>query len=625
MSRIKYLSETTIQRIAAGEVIERPASAMKELVDNALDAGASRIDVVLHQGGKNLISVSDNGSGMLPEELEMAVERHTTSKLDENDLMDIRHFGFRGEALPSIGSVSRMEIISRHLTADQAWSIKVEGGAKYPVTPASHAQGTLIKIRDLFFAVPARLKFLKSEQTELQHATDMLSRLAMIHPHVNFSLQSERKTLLKLTARLQAEPLEALAHRIEEILGTEFMQNSVPINAVQEDLKLTGFVSLPTYHRATGREQYLFVNQRPIKDKLLTAALKAAYYDLMPKDRHSVVVLSLEMPIREVDVNVHPAKAEVRFRDVQLIRRFITQAIHSALSKITHRVSTVPSHQMMTALASSVTPMALAAPKAQFSHAEYSARAQGMGNRGATSFKHSDATIVNHTETHYRAPTSSLFKEEATPMAKPLAVDHTLADLDMDYPLGAARCQLYETYIVSQTKESIIIVDQHAAHERLVYEKMKQEKALSQVKRQALLIPEILTVKADEMELLLENNETLRSLGLIIDRFGESEVIVREVPALLGHFNIVQLVKDLIEELKECGSHIPLQEAIEHVCETIACHSSIRAGKQMTMQEMNRLLREMEETPYSGQCNHGRPTYVELKRSDIEKFFGRKG
>jgi DNA mismatch repair protein MutL len=611
---IHLLSPTTISRIAAGEVIERPASVIKELVENAIDAGATSIQVTMHQGGRNLITVTDNGKGMTREELSLCVERHATSKLTDDNLFNINFLGFRGEALPSIGSISRMTITSRFKDAGDSWAIRVEGGDKSETFPASIQQGTKIEIRDLFFATPARLKFLKSERTELQYSLDILSRLAMANPTVSFSLRNEKKELLQVNATNDRA-------RLGEILGAEFVENSAPVDLTRGPVHVYGHTGLPTYNKGLSTSQYLFVNKRPVRDKLLLGAVRAAYQDYLARDRFPVTALFIDIDPEEVDVNVHPTKAEVRFRQNEVVRSVIIAALNQALSGAGHRAS------------STVRGQAIASFKSEpvsnihsFSRPSYSAVKQhytpflpDLAARDKT-----PGSMREEQATYTPPPTPVVFPPVANfPIQTPSHQHNSTEENIPSYPLGAARCQVHETYIVSQTEDGIVIVDQHAAHERLTYEKMKQALAQSGMATQRLLIPEVVEMEASAVDRLLEQKDTLAKLGLIIDPFGEKAIIVRETPALLGEVNAQDLIRDLANDLETHGESLSLAERLEHVCGTIACHGSVRAGRRLNPQEMNAMLREMERTAFSGQCNHGRPTYVELKLSDIEKLFGR--
>ena len=587
---LRRLPETLVNRIAAGEVVERPASAAKELIENALDAGAARIEVQLRDGGASYLAVIDDGAGMTPDDLALAVERHATSKLPDDDLVNIRHLGFRGEALPSIGAVARLTVTSRPPGQSEAWSLLVEGGAKGAPQPAAHPPGTRVEVRDLFYATPARLKFLKSQRSEQMAVVDIVERLSMAHPAVAFTVIAEGKRLLELPASA-GDLLDKRRARLAAILGKDFAENAVAIDAQREGFHLTGLAGLPTLNRATSQYQYLFVNGRAVRDKQLYGAVRGAYHDFLAGDRHPLVALFLEAPPEEVDVNVHPMKAEVRFREAGLVRGLIVGALRHALAGAGHRAS------------SSTTQTALGAFRP--GTLAYEQPRQLPLTRGFA-----EAVAA------YQAP---LERRDFLPEAR-----ETEATPLVDFPLGAARAQLHETYIVAETPDGLVIVDQHAAHERLVYERMKQQLANDGVKRQSLLIPEVCDVGAAAAERLAARASELAELGLVLEPFGVGAVVVREVPALLGQADVQGLVRDLADEMSELDQAFSLKEKLEEVCGTLACHGSVRAGRRLNAEEMNALLRQMEATPGSGQCNHGRPTYVELKRADIEKLFGRR-
>jgi DNA mismatch repair protein MutL len=596
---IRILPPTTISRIAAGEVIERPASAVKELVENAIDAGAANISVTLQGAGKVLIRVADDGAGMTREELLLAPRRHATSKLPEDDLLNVRFLGFRGEALPSIGSVSRLSLTSRAQGAVEAWRVEIEGGRMGPCTPAAHASGTVVEVRDLFYATPARLNFLRSERTEIDQARDIITRLAMAHPKISFSLSGDGKTLCRFDGA-QGELMDARMARLSAILGRDFADNSMPIDVVRAEIRLTGYASLPTFNRGTSSEQYLFVASRPVRDKVLLGAVRGAYQDFLASNRYPVIALFIDVPEGSVDVNVHPAKAEVRFREPGLVRGTIVSALKSALAAAGHRASTT------------VSLAALGAARPQqgslpMPHAPSSGGYYAKGNL---------AQAVSLLQESNLMP-----QFEHAPSAKPTEIPEPDAG---SYPLGAARGQLHNTYIVAQTQDGIVIVDQHAAHERLVYERMKQSIEQTGIPRQKLLIPEVVELGEPGASRLLKRAEEFETLGLMLEPFGEGTVVVREVPALLGDTDVKGLMRDLADDIAEFGEALSLKEKLEHICGTMACHGSVRAGRSLSGPEMNALLRQMEATPHSGQCNHGRPTYVELKLSDIEKLFGRK-
>lgn len=621
---IRRLPETLVNRIAAGEVIERPSAVVKELVENALDAGAGQISVALREGGCAYLCVSDDGGGMSPEELMLALERHATSKLPDDDLVHIDSLGFRGEALPSIGAVARVSLASRQAGASEAWSVSVEGGRMDQPKPAALGQGTRVEVRELFFATPARLKFLKTARTEQGYVRDTVERLAMAHPNVAFTLSDEKKTVLNLESG-GAELFDARRKRLSAILGREFGENCLPVEAVREGLRLEGLIGLPTYNRANAQQQFLFVNGRPVRDRLLLGAIRGAYQDFLARDRHPVVALFLELPPEEVDVNVHPAKAEVRFRDPGLVRGLIVSACRHALAEAGHRASTTVAGSALGSFRPGGAP-----PGGADGGGYRPAAPQGWHQPAASGF--AEGRDGYHTPLPgLQAPPSG---RQAEPTAAAVAdvgeTDSQAAQMSEPavpvegYPLGAARAQLHETYVVAQTRDGIVIVDQHAAHERLVYERMKEEIAAHGVARQALLIPEVVELDEAAATRVLARSEELSELGLEIEGFGEGSLLVREVPALMGRLDVQGLIRDLADELAEMDQALSLREKLEEVCGTLACHGSVRAGRRLNTDEMNALLRQMEATPHSGQCNHGRPTYVELKLADIERLFGRR-
>ncbi len=596
---IRRLPEHLVNRIAAGEVVERPASVVKELVENSLDAGAGRIEIDIRDGGKASIVVHDDGCGMSREELLLAVERHATSKLPEDDLVRISTLGFRGEALPSIGAVARLTLTSRRRGEDSAWTLTVEGGTVGAPAPAALSPGTRVELRDLFYATPARLKFLRSTRTESEQIQDAVMRLAMAAPGVAFTLNDDGRQRLAFRAE-QGASAEARLARLAAVLGREFADNALEIGAEREGIVLAGYAGLPTLNRATARHQYLFVNGRPVRDRLLAGAVRAAYQDFLARDRHPLVALFLEIAPELVDVNVHPAKAEVRFREAGLVRGLIVGALKHALAGAGHRASTTVAAAALGA----------ARPEMRRQGGLWTGRspgpsASGLGERVAT----------------FRAPVGP---DSAPAPAAPAAPGPEDDEAAVAYPLGAARAQLHGTYIVAQTEDGIVIVDQHAAHERLVYERMKRALEEGGVQRQGLLVPEVVELGEDEAQRLLAHGEELAELGLVIEAFGPGAVVVREVPALLGEVDAGGLVRDLADEIADLGTALALRERLAEVCATMACHGSVRAGRRLGVEEMNALLREMETTPHSGQCNHGRPTYVELKLADIEKLFGRR-
>ncbi|MFN0042392.1 MAG: DNA mismatch repair endonuclease MutL [Alphaproteobacteria bacterium] len=600
---IRRLPETVVNRIAAGEVVERPAAVVKELVENAIDAGATRIDIVLREGGRTLIAVGDDGCGMERDELALAIERHATSKLPDEDLRHIATLGFRGEALPSIGAVGRMSISSRKRGADSAWRIAVEGGAVSGPAPAAQQSGTRVEVRDLFYATPARLKFLKTERTEAQHALEAVERLAMAHPEIGFSFSDDGRSALQL-APGAGDLFEARHTRLAAIMGRDFADNSVAIEAAREGVHLTGRAGLPTLNRATARAQYLFVNGRPVRDKLVHGAVRAGYRDVLAHDRHPMVALFLEIDPEEVDVNVHPAKTEVRFRDAGLVRGLIVGALKHALAGAGHRASSTVG---VAALGSLRPGSGLPSSSGSYSPGSYS----GHG---------APASYVPRGLAEEAAQFQSPFSDLDRPSAPPGEGEAEARD----FPLGAARAQLHETYIVAQTADGVVIVDQHAAHERLTHERLKLAMHAGGVARQILLIPEVVELDGPSVGRLAARAADLARLGLVIEAFGPGAVVVRETPALLGEADVQGLLRDLADELAEHGESLALDARLDQVCGTMACHGSVRAGRRLALSEMDALLRQMEATPLSGQCSHGRPTYVELKLADIERLFGRR-
>jgi DNA mismatch repair protein MutL len=633
--RVRRLPEGLVNRIAAGEVIERPASAVKELVENAIDAGAGRIDVLMREGGRVLISVTDDGHGMSAEDLVLAVERHATSKLPTDDLWHIRTLGFRGEALPSIGSVSRMTIASRQtgedgVIADEAWEISVEGGIVKAPAPTAISHGTRVEIRDLFYATPARLKFLKAPRTEFSHAVEVVERLAMAHPDIAFTLGDGNRTPVRLGAA-QGDLLDARLARLGAVMGREFEENALPIDAEREGFHLTGYIGLPTMNRRTSSHQFLFVNGRPVRDKLLYGAVRGAYSDFVAHDRHAMVALFLEAPEEAVDVNVHPAKTEVRFREPGLVRGLIVGALKHALAEAGHRASSTVSTATLGALGRSADG-GTNAPFGSQHGTPWQSWPGGPGRHVPTGGQIPRG--LSETNFAYQAPEAGArFEYGTAPQARTMdeIVDQDHTGLgpgepppQTSHPLGAARAQLHATYVIAQTEDGIVIVDQHAAHERLVYERMKKALAEGGIKRQMLLIPEVVELEEGAVARLAERAEEFEQLGLVLEAFGPGAVVVREVPALMGEADVQGLVRDLAEDLVEIGIALALEDKLAHICGTLACHGSVRAGRRLNGEEMNALLREMEATPHSGQCNHGRPTYVELKLSDIERLFGRR-
>ncbi|WP_166417631.1 DNA mismatch repair endonuclease MutL [Cochlodiniinecator piscidefendens] len=605
---IRQLDDAAINRIAAGEVVERPASAVKELVENALDAGARRIDVSYADGGKTLIRVVDDGCGISAEQLPLALSRHATSKIDGSDLLNIHSFGFRGEALPSLGAVGRLSITSR-VTGEDAATISVAGGQMSAVKPAALNSGTVVELRDLFYATPARLKFMRTDRAETQAITDVIKRLAMTEPYVSFSLRDvSGGGAGRETFRADGESgdmFDALHGRLRRILGPEFAENALKIDAEREGIMLTGYAALPTYSRGSAVAQFLFVNGRPVRDKLLIGALRGAYFDFLSRDRHPAAALFLECEPERVDVNVHPAKSEVRFREPGVARSLIVSAVRHALTNAGHRASTTVADATLDALRPEQTRVPNPAPRV------YQMDRPSMGARGASY--------------QMQAPSSETmmgFSEVSVPSGR-VVVPEPVETSPTDLPLGAARGQVHENYIIAQTRDGMVIVDQHAAHERLVYEKLKKQMAENGVAAQALLIPEIVELSEGDCAALLSMADAFAKFALVIEAFGGGAIAVRETPAILGNVDARGMLLDILDELADLGESQTLQARIEAILSRVACHGSIRSGRWMRAEEMNALLREMEATPHSGQCNHGRPTYVELKLADIERLFGR--
>ena len=604
---VRQLPEQVVNRIAAGEVVERPASVVKELVENAIDAGASRIDVFTDGGGRRKIAITDDGGGMTHADLALAVERHATSKLDDEDLLSIRTLGFRGEALPSIGAVAKLNITTRQASEPHAWSLSVEGGVKSAIAPAALSQGSRVEVSDLFYATPARLKFLKTDRTEAEAIREVVRRLAMARPDIAFTLAGEERSPVTWAAALPGAPGQLT--RLGDILGADFRTSAIDVRAEREGVVVEGFAASPLLTRANALGQYLFVNGRPVRDKLILGAVRAAYADYLPRDRHPVVALFVTLNTREVDANVHPAKTEVRFRNAGLVRALIVHALKEGLAREGRRTAANTGSNIIDALRPSFAPRQASAGQANWDWRRSPAFPVGReaALHGATAFAESGQAAFD-----VGTPTADVRFEGQPP-----------ADL-LDRPLGAARTQIHETYIVSQTRDGLIVVDQHAAHERIVYEKLKASLAKNGVQRQILLIPEIVELDEATVERLLARSDELASFGLAIESFGPGAIAVRETPSLLGKANAGALLRDLAEHMAEWDEALPLERRLMHVAATMACHGSVRAGRRLKPEEMNALLREMEDTPNSGQCNHGRPTYVELKLADIEKLFGRR-
>jgi DNA mismatch repair protein MutL len=590
---VRQLPEGVVNRIAAGEVVERPASVVKELVENALDAGAHNIEVVLAGGGSRLIRVTDDGAGMSADDLELAVERHATSKLDGDNLDSIATLGFRGEALPSIGSVARLSVTTRTKRGANANEIGVDGGRKSPVKPAPLGEGTRVEVRDLFYATPARLKFLKSERAETAAAVEAVRRLALARPDVGFTVVADDRAPVTYAAR--GDDHEGRVARMADVLGAELRENAVAVDGERAGVRVTGLAGLPTFSRANSLAQYLFVNGRPVRDKVLLGSVRAAYSDLLHGDRHPVVALFLTLQPREVDVNVHPAKTEVRFRDPGNVRALLIRALKDALGASAMRSATTGADRLVAFARRGMRPTVV------WRGAAAPAFAPGLAEEE-----------------------QAVFSALASPSADTRANLAPASPELLDKPLGAARAQLHETYVVAQTRDGLIVVDQHAAHERIVYEKLKNALARDGVKRQILLAPQVVDLDPDDAAALGERADGLARLGLVVEPFGPGAVLVREVPALLGDTDAAGLVRDLAEHLAEWDGSLPLERRLLAVASSMSCHGSVRAGRRLKPEEMNALLREMEATENSGQCNHGRPTYVELKLEDIEKLFGRR-
>jgi DNA mismatch repair protein MutL len=591
---VRQLSEATVNRIAAGEVIERPASVVKELVENALDAGAGKIDVLTDGGGRRLIRVTDDGGGMTRADLTLCVERHATSKLDGEDLLAISTLGFRGEALPSIGAAGRLTITSRHKSEENAFAITVDAGVKSAVRPAALSQGTTIEVRDLFHATPARLKFLKTDRSEAEAVRDVVRRLAMSRPDVTFTLAGEERA--PVTWNAGSGDVARLA-RLGDALGADFRGNSVAVSGERQGVTLAGYASLPTFSRANSLAQYLFVNGRPVRDKLLLGAVRAAYADYLPRDRYPALALFVTLDPHEVDVNVHPAKTEVRFRDGALVRGLIVRALKEALAREGQRAAPAGGSATIAAF------RPLNAPPRSFGRPYVPSFNSGRGGFAEVAQAAFDTG----------GPAADVRVETFAPQPELI-----------EKPLGAARAQVHETYIVSQTVDGLVIVDQHAAHERIVYERMKAALEKSGVARQILLIPEVVELDEADVARLVARADELAQFGLLLEAFGPGAVAVRETPSLLGEVDVQALLRDLAEHMAEWDEALPLERRLMHVAATMACYGSVRAGRRLKPEEMNALLREMESVPNSGQCNHGRPTYVELKLGDIERLFGRR-
>ena len=596
---IRQLSDAAANRIAAGEVVERPSSAIKELVENSIDAGASRIDISYSDGGKTLIRVKDNGHGIAENQLMLALSRHATSKIDGTDLLNIHTFGFRGEALPSMGAVGRLTITSRIENVSMGATITVDGGVIHQVRPAPSSIGTIVELRNLFHATPARLKFLRTDRAESGAISDVIKRLAMSEPFIGFTLRditSGGKGRIIFRADPEAGDLfDAMYGRLSKILGIDFAKNSFRVDAERDGMTLTGYASLPTYSRGSSVSQYIFVNGRPVKDKSLLSALRAAYSDFLHNGRYPLAALFVECDFERVDVNVHPAKAEVRFREPGIVRGLVISALRHALAEEGHRASSTVADATLGAF-----------KKSEISNISTNLRMNQSWSREMQN-NNLDQVGFSELQNNFSARQASI---------------ETNND-QISNRLGAARAQVHENYIISQTADGIVIVDQHAAHERLVYEKLKNKMALNGVSSQTLLIPEIIELSEQDSAVLMDLSAEFSRFGLSIENFGGNSIVVRETPAILGEVNAKSLILDILDELKDWSESNLIKEKLDAILSRVACHGSIRSGRIMKGEEMNALLREMEITPHSGQCNHGRPTYVKLKLSDIEKLFGR--
>ncbi|MEM7070938.1 MAG: DNA mismatch repair endonuclease MutL [Pseudomonadota bacterium] len=624
---IRQLPENVINQIAAGEVIERPFSVVKELIENALDAGGRHIDISIRDGGRSEITIRDDGHGIARDDLALSLMRHATSKLPHDDLSNIKTLGFRGEALASISAVSRLEISSCHKTATQGWTLNINGGKADKIKPSSLEKGTRICVRDLFFVTPARLKFLRSPRAETQAIIAEIKRLAMAFPNIGFKLIEDGKLKLNYPA-LNLPKEDALSLRLDKIFGADFATNSFIVEAQRDHIHLSGRASLPTHNRATSVLQFLFVNGRPIRDRKLLGAVRGAYADFLARNRFPVLALFIDIPSNEIDVNVHPAKTEIRFRDEAAARALIISGLRQSLAKHGSRAATDGANSAIAAIQN-----------------EYMVRQQPVANallQGHYNKSYTQKTALqNHNQPKYLNEKKHSWLFQAPPQATnfdpetgeihpkdskgdPTSPDETALKTDDPFPLGAAIGQLHNTYIVAQSADGIILVDQHAAHERLVYEQIKKDIEAKGVYRQVLLINEVIELEEQSLDILRPHLEELSKIGLVIESFGQSALIVRETPAILGEINVKNIITQLVDELVEWGLNTTIRERLEEVCSTMACHGSIRAGRRMKIDEMNALLRQMEQTPYSGQCNHGRPTYIKLELKDVEKLFGRR-
>ena len=593
-ARLRRLPAALVSRIAAGEVIERPAAVVKELVENALDADAGRIDVRIEGAGCGAIIVRDDSGGMDRDALALAVERHATSKLPTDDLVRIATLGFRGEALPSIGSVARLCIASRARGAGEAWRLDVDAGRAAAPCPDSQPAGTRVEVRDLFYTVPARLKFLKQPRTEQAHAADVVRRLAMARPEVGFSFEADGRRVLEFPAA-PGDARKQRRERLRQALGREFVDCALAVDATAGTMGLAGLAALPTYSRPSAQSQFLFVNGRPVRDRLLHGAVRAAYHDVLARDRHAVLALFLDLDPIDVDVNVHPTKAEVRFRDAGRVRGLVVAALRQALAGAGHRAAAI--------VAAATVPARSGAAQGSF------AVARSIGAVGLAEATTPFAAALG--------PPAARIEADSAP-APPSAQDAAA------HPLGAARAQLHGTYVLAETADGVVLIDQHAAHERIVRERIRAGLAGPRIARQILLTPEVVELDPAATARLLAHTGELADLGLILEPFGDDAVVVREVPAVLGRLDLAALVRDLADDVATLGDAASLRDRLGDVCATASCHGSVRAGRALNGAEMNALLREMETTPNAGQCSHGRPTWVEWKLADIERWFGRR-
>ena len=620
MADIRLLPSKLVDQIAAGEVIERPAAALKELAENAIDAGAKHISIHIQDGGLSELIVTDDGHGMAKDELSLAIQRHATSKMPEADLFAIDSFGFRGEALPSIGSVSEMSISSRQKDEEHGWTLVIDKGLVGEPHPHQMLYGTKVVIRDLFKNVPARLKFMKTTRTETGNCVDVIKRLAMAWPEIGFEMHDGARKLLHYVPRLDQglNDGQAITARLGDILGRAFSQEAVIIDAQRDDMCLSGLIGLPTMNRPTTAHMYFIVNDRPVRDKFLLGALRAAYGDTLPRGRHPMAVLSLRLPAADLDVNVHPAKAEVRFQNAPAVRSLIVGSVMALLKDASMQATGETG-------------------AASLRHFQHQPTTSSQPEISSQSSSYGEAP---HYQPHYQpadkgfyqwqappknpAPLRPDFLSEAPPLARTAPIDDEAVEALSQNPLGAAKAQLHNTYVVAETADGLVIVDQHAAHERLVMEKMKSALEAGDLPSQILLLPEVVDLPDDQIAALTAHQDMLEKAGLMLEAFGEGAVIVRQTPSILGEVNAKILVSDLAEELSQIGTSMSFDQQIEHVIATMSCHGSVRAGRKLNSEEMNALLREMEETPRSGQCNHGRPTFVTLSLKDVEKLFGRR-